>query len=99
MLLGSLEYRLPLKSDLKLYFIDNIFCLDKIQMVGFFDAGKAWFSDFSDPDFKKDVGIGLRMHVNLVGFLEKAVVRFDVARPINDSKEDTHFWFGINQAF
>ena len=99
MLLGSLEYRFPLKRDLKLYFIDNIFCLDKIQMVGFFDAGKAWFSDFSDTDFKKDVGIGLRMHVNLISFLEKAVVRFDAARPINDSKEDTHFWFGINQTF
>jgi len=99
MILGNLEYRLPVASNINLYFMDNIFGLDKIQMVGFFDAGKAWFSDFSDRDFKKDAGVGLRFHFDLLGFLEKAVLRIDVAWPINDYDEDPHLWFGISQAF
>jgi len=27
------------------------------------------------------------------------VVRLDAAHPINDPKQDTHFWLGINQSF
>jgi len=99
MMLASLEYRFPLASDLKGYFLDNIFCLDKVQAVVFLDAGRAWFSDFGDSKFKKDAGIGLRFHLGTIGILEKAVLRLDVARAINDSKEDTHIWCGINQSF
>lgn len=99
MILGNLEYRLPLSSNINLYFMNNVFGLDKLQMVGFFDVGKAWFADFSDRDFKKDAGVGLRFHFDLLGFLEKAVARIDVAWPINDSGEGPHLWFGISQTF
>lgn len=99
MLLGSLEYRLPLKSEVKWYFLDNVLCLDKIQMVGFFDAAKAWYADFRGDDFKKDVGLGLRLHFEVMGLLENLVLRLDVARALNDPKEDTHTWFGLSHAF
>lgn len=99
MLLASLEYRLPLRREVKLYFLDNIFCLDKIQAVGFFDAGKAWYSSFKDAPFKKDLGLGLRFHFDLVGFLEKIILRIDLAQPINEPKEDPHLWFGISHSF
>ena len=99
MILGSLEYRFPIWDDLKIYFFDNIFCLDKIQGVVFFDAGKAWYSDFSGKNFKKDAGIGLRIHLGTIGILERLVLRIDVARAINEPKEEAHIWFGINQSF
>ncbi|MCK9594062.1 MAG: M1 family aminopeptidase [Candidatus Omnitrophica bacterium] len=99
MFLSSLEYRLPLSTDIKMYSPGNIFSLDKVQAVAFFDAGKAWYSDFDSADFKKDAGVGLRLHFDMVGFLEKAVLRIDFARAINDPKEDPHLWFGISQAF
>jgi len=99
MFVSSLEYRLPLSSDIKMYSPSNIMCLDKVQAVVFFDAGKAWYSDLDGTDFKKDVGLGLRLHFDLVGFLEKAVLRIDFARAINDPEEDPHLWFGISQAF
>jgi hypothetical protein len=99
MFLASLEYRFPLASELKLYFMDNLFCLDKIQMVGFGDLGRVWYVDFSGTDFKKDVGLGLCFHFDVAGFLEKTVLRIDIAQAINEPKEDPHVWFGISQAF
>jgi hypothetical protein len=99
MILGSLEYRFSLWDDLKIYFFDNIFCLNKIQGVVFFDAGKAWYSDFSNSKFKKDAGFGLRVHLGAVGILERIVLRLDVAQAINQPKEEAHIWFGINQSF
>lgn len=99
MLLGSAEYRLPLLSGMRWYFLDNFFCLNKIQLVGFFDGGKVWGSAFARSKFKKDAGFGLRLHFDILGFLEKAVLRFDVAEAIDDSKEDIHFWFGLSHSF
>jgi len=99
MALAGLEYRLPLYAKQRFYFLDNILCLHTIQGVGFVDAGKAWFASFRAQDFKKDAGLGVRLHFDLAGPLEQLVVRIDVARPINDPKQDTHVWFGINQSF
>ena len=99
MLMGSIEYRLPLISDLQLSCMDNILSLDKIQPVFFFDAGRAWYSSWRAGDFRKDAGLGLRLHFDIAGFLEKVVVRFDVAHGIGQHAEDTHFWAGINHTF
>jgi len=99
MILGSLEYRFPLGDDLKFYFLNDLFCLNKIQGVAFFDAGSSWYSDFSEKKFKKDAGLGLRLHLSAAGILEKIVLRLDAAHAVNEPKEETHFWFGINQSF
>jgi hypothetical protein len=99
MLLGSLEYRLPLKSGIKFYFLDNVLSLNQIQAVGFIDIGKAWHADFDSRAFKKDAGIGLRFHFDVIGFLEKIIVRFDVAQAINEPKEEPHFWIGVSHTF
>ena len=63
-----------------------------------FRRGAGWFSVY-DARLRKDAGAGLRLTVNIGSFLEKVVVRVDVAQAINDSAEDTHFWFGVNHAF
>ncbi len=99
MAMASVEYRLPLLNDLSLYFLNNIFCLNKVQGVAFFDAGKAWYADFSDRKFKKNAGLGLRIHLGAVGILERIVLRVDVAQAINEPKEKARVWFGINQSF
>ena len=53
-----------------------------------------------DTTLRKDAGFGLRMTVNIGSFLEKMVVRADVAQAISDDDEDhTHFWFGVDQTF
>ncbi len=97
--LSSVEYRFPIKEDLKIHALDNIFGLEKVSGVIFFDAGQAWFSDFSESRLRKDAGLGLRFHVDVGSFLEKVVVRMDVAKAINEPDDDVEFWFGVNHAF
>lgn len=98
-ILGIVEYRFPLFDDIDRYVVDRIFGFRKIDGVVFFEAGQAWFSSVSDSELKKDVGIGLRLHVDLLGFLEKSIIQIDIANAINDSEEDTHVWFSINSSF
>ncbi|MCR4336400.1 MAG: BamA/TamA family outer membrane protein, partial [Candidatus Omnitrophica bacterium] len=97
-LLGSLEYRFPLRDRINWYFLDNFFELEKIDGVVFFDGGQAWFDDFNDGRFRKDAGGGLRATVNIGAFLEKVVLRLDVAQSINED-DDPHVWFGAGHAF
>ena len=99
MLLASLEYRLPLLSNLQFYFLDNIIHLEKIQGVVFFDGGHAWYSDFSQPKFKKDAGVGFRLHLNIGSFVEKIIVRLDVAQVIDEPKRNPRFWLGLSHTF
>jgi hypothetical protein len=98
-LLGSLEYRFPIKRNLNWEFFDNLLSVDSIGGVVFFDGGQAWFEDFDESTLKKDAGAGLRVTVNVGSFLEKMVLRADIAQAINEDDEDPHFWFGVNHAF
>lgn len=99
MALGGVEYRMPLVDNIKIYLLDNIARLRTIQSVFFYDIGKAWHSDYSDADFKKDAGAGLRLHFDICGILERVVVRIDVAQAINEKGKNPRVWFGINQSF
>ncbi len=98
-LLGSVEYRFPIREDLGWSFFDHLFGLDSIRGVVFFDAGQSWFDNFDDGKIHKDAGVGLRATINVGSFLEKVVVRADLAQPIDEPREDPRFWFGINHAF
>lgn len=97
--LGSVEYRFPLLNKLDISVADHLLGMESIGGVAFFDAGQAWFHDFEDTQLRKDAGLGLRFTVNLGSFLEKVLVRFDAAQAIGESKQGTHFWFGVNHAF
>ncbi len=97
--LGSLEYRFPLKDNLHLSYFDHLLGIESVSGVVFFDGGQAWYGDIDQSDFKKDAGAGLRVMVNVGSFLEKVMIRLDVAQAINEPDSDPHFWFGVNQAF
>jgi hypothetical protein len=97
--LGSVEYRFPLFKDLHQSMLDRIVSLQGIDGVVFFDAGQAWFNDFAESRLRKDAGGGLRFSVNIGSFLEKVIIRADVAQAVHDSHEDPRFWLGLNHAF
>jgi hypothetical protein len=99
MILGNIEYRFPLKRDINYRFFDNIVNFKQLDGVLFFDIGQSWYDSFSNSDLKKDAGIGLRLHINIGEFLEKVILRLDVARAINEPDEDTHIWFGVSHSF
>lgn len=99
MLLGSGEYRFPLRENLKWSFLDHIVGVEAVEGVVFFDAASAWFDNVDDAKWKRDVGVGLRFIVNFGAMLEKVVIRLDAAYPLNGTEKDTHFWLGLNHAF
>lgn len=99
MALGALEYRFPLIENLNLHLADNILGLESISGVVFFEAGRNWYDEFSDNSTKKDAGIGLRFSLNVGSFLEKVIVRLDLAQAIDEPDEDPHVWVGVNHAF
>jgi len=99
MALGALEFRFPLKEDIDLSFLDNIFRLDGISGVIFIEAGQNWFNDIDDTKLRRDAGGGLRFTFSMGSFLEKAMLRVDVAQAVDDSDEDPYAWVGVNQAF
>jgi hypothetical protein len=100
-LLGSLEYRFPIKDKLHWAVLDNALSIDEIGGVLFFDAGHNWYSSFDESTLKKDAGVGLRATVNIGSYFEKLILRADVAQPINEDTldDETHYWFGVNHAF
>jgi hypothetical protein len=98
LLLGSIEYRLPLARSLALSTPGNFVNLDTVQLAAFFDAGKAWNSDFSPVRFHKDAGLGIRLHFDTIGFLEKTILRLDGAKAL-EGKKETRFWLAISQTF
>ncbi len=95
----NLEYRRDLIDNLDVRFLDNLISLDKIQGVGFFDIGKSWFGSFNDRGFKKDAGLGLRLHFNLGAFLEEFILRLDAAQPLNQPKAKRRYWAGLSHMF
>jgi len=98
-MLGNIEYRFPLKENLNLRLFDNVFTVDGLGGVLFFDFGQSWYNSFKDSSLKKDAGLGLRFHIDIGSFLEKVIVRLDVARAINEPKEGTHVWLGFSHIF
>lgn len=98
-LLGSFEYRFPLINEINWPLFGNILHLNRIQGVGFFDIGKAWYNHFDEEGLKKDVGFGLRLYFNVLVPIEQIVLRIDFARPLNGQDKDSRIWVGINHAF
>ena len=99
MLLASSEYRFPLLKRVHVSMYDHILGLEEVSGAVFFDAGEAWYNSFEEGKFRKDMGAGLRFHLSVGSFLEHVIVRIDVAHAIDDPKQDTHMWIGVNQAF
>lgn len=100
MLLGSAEYRFPIIDHSKLNVLDHWLTLHKVSGVAFFDGGNAWYEHMGDAKFRKDAGLGLRLHITVGAILQDVLVRMDVAQAINDRDEDNpRAWFGINHAF
>jgi hypothetical protein len=98
-LLASAEYRFPLRPDIDWPLAGNTFNLNKIEAVGFFDIGKAWYNRFDETGFKKDVGLGLRLYFNVLVPIEEFVLRIDFARPLDGEDKDSHIWIGVGHAF
>jgi hypothetical protein len=95
---GSLEWRVPILKDLRWDCCDHVLGLRNVYGAAFYDVGDAYVSNRSVGPVAHAVGAGLRLDLAWFSFVERSVLRFDVAKTVNVDTP-VQFWFGIMQPF
>jgi hypothetical protein len=98
MWLGSVEVRIPVKRDVGLEVADRLMRLRNVTLAPFYDVGDMYLNGHSQGPVAHAIGIGLRLDVDFFSFLERATIRFDVAKTIGQNSAP-QFWFGVQQPF
>jgi hypothetical protein len=95
---GSVEWRVPLLHDCQLGCCDHAVGLKQVLLTPFYDAGSACLGRHTVGGVAHALGMGLRFDVGWVSFLERTILRVDVAKTVN---EDTpvQLWLGIQHPF
>jgi hypothetical protein len=95
--LGTVEWRFPIWGELDYDVVDHIASGRNLLGGIFYDVGQSYLRGHFSP-VVNGVGVSLGVDVALFSFLERAVVRVDLAQPVNNGKGPI-LWFGINQVF
>lgn len=82
---GSLEWRFPLIKGLHLDCLDHTVSLRNAYGVTFYDVGNAYLRGHALGDVAHAVGGGLAFDVAWFSFVERTIVRLDVAQSLNTS--------------
>jgi hypothetical protein len=96
---GNLEMRWPLARQVTWDALDHAVGARNLWLATFYDVGGVYAnSHLVGGNVAQAVGAGLRMDVAIFSFIERAVLRFDVGKPLN-SAAPLQFWFGVAQPF
>jgi len=95
--LGTVEWRLPIGPDWDADAFDGVATLQRTSAVVFYDVGGVAFGGGWSRTLH-GVGAGLRADVRLMSFLERGVLRLDLAQPIGIGQGPV-LWLGFSQAF
>ncbi len=95
---GSLEWRVPLVKGLTWDCCDHVVGLRNIYGATFCDVGDAYLNGKSMGPVAYAVGGGLRLDVTWFGFVERTMLRFDVAQTVNGDSP-TQFIFAVGAPF
>jgi hypothetical protein len=98
MWVASVEVRVPVKREVDFDVADRLVRLKNFYVAPFYDVGDMYLDRHSQGPVAHAVGVGLRFDVAFFSFLERAMIRFDIAQAI-DSNLGPQFWFGIQQPF
>jgi hypothetical protein len=94
----SAEWRLPVARNLHLDFCDHVFGLRNIDVVPFYDVGNVYTFNHSVGPIAHAVGTSFRFDVSWFSFVERTLLRFDIAKTLNVTT-GTQFWFGVGVPF
>ncbi|MGH7226696.1 MAG: hypothetical protein ACRELF_26060, partial [Gemmataceae bacterium] len=95
---ASVEWRLPVARGLHLDFCDHVMSLHGIDVVPFSDVGNVYVSGREVGPTAYDVGASLRFDVSWLSFVERTLLRFDIAKTVNVNS-GVQFWFGVGVPF
>src|SRR5204862_6226415 len=83
---ANAEFRYPVAREVCWDALDHCVGVRNLWVVGFYDAGDVYASGRSvGGRVAHALGAGVRVDVAAFSFIERATLRLDVARPINDS--------------
>jgi hypothetical protein len=96
--IGSVEWRVPLVQDVEWDYFDHVAGIRNLYAAAFYDVGDAYVTGHSMGPVAHAVGMGLRLDVAWLSFVERSTLRFDVAKTINGNAP-LQFWFGVQAPF
>ncbi len=95
---GSIEWRVPLITDIHYDFVDHLASVRNIYLAPFYDVGDCYVNGHELGTIAHAVGAGLRVDVAWLGMIERTTLRFDIAKTVNGNYP-VQFWFGIQHPF
>jgi len=95
----NLELRVPLARHVQWDVLDHVAGGRNLYLAGFYDVGAIYANGQQvGNNVAHAVGLGLRLDTAFFSFIERATLRVDVSKTINDSTP-YQFWFGVQHAF
>jgi hemolysin activation/secretion protein len=82
---GSAEWRVPLVRGLRWDCVDHTVGLREVWGVTFYDVGNAYVNGHAVGDVAHAIGAGVAFDVAWFSFVERTMIRLDVAQTINSS--------------
>ena len=79
-------------------FCDHVVGVRNIYVARFTTSATAYVNNHSYGPVAHAVGAGLRVDVAWLGLIERTMLRFDVAKTVNDSTP-FQFWVGVSHPF
>ncbi|HEY7328355.1 MAG TPA: M1 family aminopeptidase [Gemmataceae bacterium] len=95
---GSVEWRMPVARNLHMTFCDHIMTLYGVDLVPFSDVGDTYVSGRQVAPVAYAAGLSLRFDVSWFSFVERTLLRFDIAKALN-ANTGTQFWFNVGVPF
>lgn len=96
--LASIEWRFPIYRDWHLSIGDNIARVSHVYGAVFYDVGAIYVNGRTVDGAAHSLGVGLRLDIAWLSFIERTTLRFDAARLIGE-EGPILFWFGFQHAF
>jgi hypothetical protein len=96
--IGSAEWRIPLIQRSNLDAFDHMVGLRNVYGAPFYDVGDAYIKGKETGPVAHAVGFGLRVDLAWISLIERTILRFDVAKTVNDDTP-VQFWFGLDHPF
>jgi hypothetical protein len=95
---GNAELRWPMARDVNWDILDHCIGARNVWLATFYDVGGIYADGKLVEGVAHALGVGLRVDIAIFSFIERATLRFDAGKTINDNRP-WQFWFGVQHAF
>lgn len=95
---ANVELRWPVVREVEWDVLDHVLGARNLWLATFYDVGAIYVNGRRIGDVAHALGVGLRLDVAVFSFIERAVLRLDVAKTLNTATP-WQFWFGVQHAF